>query len=258
MSEAVLTRPDERRKKRLVGSFFASIGIHAAILGLLVLILRIATGPLPLLTEVTLTGGAIPKGGGSETSIKPPASVAHPATEAGAQIEERRDVTVQTQAKSPAGEKVLVKKSAQTPRKRSAEEIRAEFRKKFGGQRGVPQPNLPPSEAEELPAGSGDEGTIGLATGVNVTGDILSRGVLKQVIPRPTSKLDASYEVTLQVSVAPDGRVLDTVRVLSTVSKAELVELSINAFKQWRFVPVPAGSEQVIQSGTISFKFKPE
>ena len=249
---------DSGRKKRGYVSFAASIGIHAAIFLLIGWMLKLATGSLPLLTEVSLMGSVVPKGGGSETSLSSPPSVAEPAAVPGERHREKDAASVPVKENPPSGEKIVVAKPKPKPRALTAKEIKARFVKQFGGLKGVAKPGLPPSETQDLPAGTGDEGTLGTPTGTEITGDILSRGVVSLEKPVCKEKLGSVYEVTLLISVSPDGRVLDTIKVLTTASKADLLNLSLAAIKKWRFQSLPPGADPVIQSGTITFKFVPE
>lgn len=100
-------------------------------------------------------------------------------------------------------------------------------------------------------AGSNDQGSS-----FSISGGLAGRHVIRQVAPEYPEwarSMELRGIVYLVISVLPDGRVGDDVRVESSTAEG-FNPSAIAAIKQWRFEPL-AGGKGEIQKGVVRFTF---
>ncbi|MDZ7373281.1 MAG: energy transducer TonB [candidate division KSB1 bacterium] len=87
-----------------------------------------------------------------------------------------------------------------------------------------------------------------------ITGEAAQRTVLFKVIPEYPEGLNKDAVVRIRFTVLPSGLVGSAVLVTKG-GDATLERLTLEAFRQWRFNPLPANLPQVEQEGIITFRW---
>lgn len=90
--------------------------------------------------------------------------------------------------------------------------------------------------------------------GYSLSGEIINRKILNQIIPDYPAGLQQNSEVEILFEVNPDGSVRDNV-IITKKGGPQLDQVSLEAIKKWKFNPITG---EHIQSGTIKFKYKLE
>lgn len=86
-----------------------------------------------------------------------------------------------------------------------------------------------------------------------IEGEAAERTVVQKVIPEYPSGLAREAVVKISFVVLPGGVVARALPILK--GDADLEKIAIEAFRQWRFNPLPADVEQREQQGVITFRF---
>lgn len=86
-----------------------------------------------------------------------------------------------------------------------------------------------------------------------IEGEAANRTVLHRVLPAYPPGLAREAAIKLQFEVLPDGVVANVVPMVK--GDAILEKVAMEAFRQWRFNALPAGTEPVNQRGVITFRF---
>ncbi len=87
-----------------------------------------------------------------------------------------------------------------------------------------------------------------------ITGEAARRTILYKVIPEYPEGLNKEAVVRIRFSVLPSGLV-GTAVLVTKGGDATLERLTLDAFKQWRFNPLPSDVPQVEQEGVITFRW---
>jgi TonB family protein len=114
--------------------------------------------------------------------------------------------------------------------------------------------------------GNGRGGQGNLATGrdghgntdqpFTIEGDAAQRMILSQVIPQYPAGLQKEEVVKIRFTVLPDGQI----GLMIPMRKGDptLEKITLDALRQWRFNPLPAGVEQKNVTGIITFRYELE
>ena len=86
-----------------------------------------------------------------------------------------------------------------------------------------------------------------------IEGEAAERTVVHRVIPQYPAGLAREAVVKIGFVVLPSGVVANAVPILK--GDAELEKIALEAFRQWRFNPLPPEAEQKEQRGVITFRF---
>ena len=116
-----------------------------------------------------------------------------------------------------------------------------------------------PAPSDLAPAGpiprSGPEGTRPTSEQpFFIEGEAARRTILVKVIPDYPAGVNKEAVVRIRFSVLPSGLVGKAV-LLKKGGEAALEQLTLEAFRQWRFNPLPADVPQVEQEGIITFRW---
>lgn len=88
----------------------------------------------------------------------------------------------------------------------------------------------------------------------SIAGEASEREVLKEVIPDYPEGLQKEAVIKIRFSVTPDGRVSQMIPVQKDYPKLE--QVTLDALEQWRFNPLPPGTDQRTVQGIITFRFE--
>ena len=86
-----------------------------------------------------------------------------------------------------------------------------------------------------------------------IEGEAAERTVVQRVVPEYPGGLAREAVVKISFTVLPSGVVAKAVPVLK--GDATLERIALEAFRQWRFNPLPPDAEQREQQGVITFRF---
>ncbi len=86
-----------------------------------------------------------------------------------------------------------------------------------------------------------------------IEGEAADRTVIHRVLPQYPPGLAREATVKISFTVLPSGVIASAVPVLK--GDAELEKIALEAFRQWRFNPLPRDAEQRPQQGVITFRF---
>ncbi|MBD3291257.1 TonB family protein [candidate division KSB1 bacterium] len=86
-----------------------------------------------------------------------------------------------------------------------------------------------------------------------IEGKAAKRTILTRVIPQYPENVQQEAVIKIRFSVLPNGLVGEMIPVLK--SNDMLERITLDAFKQWRFNPLPPDVEQIPEYGTITFKY---
>lgn len=87
-----------------------------------------------------------------------------------------------------------------------------------------------------------------------IEGDVKSRTVLHKVLPRYPEEVQKEVVIKLWFTVFPNGTVSEMRPIRKGDTKLENITMA--AFKQWRFSPLDPKQKQVIQTGEITFFYR--
>ncbi len=121
------------------------------------------------------------------------------------------------------------------------------------GRRALPAEPIPKPKAAEAKVAE-----VNISNkGMEISGPLAGRKILSAVLPRYPDWARAQgvqAEVTIRFFVSPEGFVLERMMLERTSGYKELDDLSMEALRQMRFVPL-AGSQED-QWGSITFRFR--
>ncbi len=86
-----------------------------------------------------------------------------------------------------------------------------------------------------------------------IEGKAAKRTILSKVIPQYPENVQQEALIKIRFSVLPNGLVGEMIPVLKSHDLLE--RITLDAFKQWRFNPLPHDVSQVQEYGTITFKY---
>lgn len=95
--------------------------------------------------------------------------------------------------------------------------------------------------------GSGSESPF------EIEGKAAQRSILTKVIPQYPENLQQEAIVKIRFTVLPNGLVGEMIPIIKGNDLLE--RISLDAFKQWRFSPLPPNVAQIAEQGTITFKY---
>ena len=160
-------------------------------------------------------------------------------------VKEENKITVQSESPLLPTEKTIPKKEELPPGLPQQTTIM--------GQKGIPAPtNLESNQQKE---------TAPLISGTSekanhlfkIEGEASKRRVLSKVIPTYPKGYHGEGIIKLRFRVLPNGLVTDIVPILK--GDAVLERLTIEAFQQWRFDPIPENKPQKNVAGMITFRY---
>ena len=93
----------------------------------------------------------------------------------------------------------------------------------------------------------------GISVPFQIEGEAAERTVVNKVIPEHPGGLARESVVKISFVVLPSGVVANAVPTLK--SDARLEKAALDAFRQWRFSPLPSSAEQRPQRGIVTFRF---
>jgi len=93
----------------------------------------------------------------------------------------------------------------------------------------------------------------GISVPFQIEGEAAERTVVRKVIPEHPGGLMKETVVKISFVVLPSGVVANAVPVRK--SDARLERIALEAFRQWRFSPLPPAAEQRPQRGVVTFRF---
>ncbi len=93
----------------------------------------------------------------------------------------------------------------------------------------------------------------GVAVPFLIEGEAADRTVIHRVLPQYPPGLVREATVKISFTVLPSGVIARAVPILK--GDAELEKIALEAFRQWRFNPLPRDAEQRPQQGVITFRF---
>ncbi|NOY77176.1 MAG: hypothetical protein GXO76_04835 [Calditrichaeota bacterium] len=121
------------------------------------------------------------------------------------------------------------------------------------GQKGLPVPaNLESNQQKETPPlvpGASEEANHLF----KIEGEASRRRVLSKVIPTYPKGYHGEGIIKLRFRILPNGLVTDIVPILK--GDAVLERVTIEAFQQWRFDPIPENKPQKTVAGVITFRY---
>ena len=116
------------------------------------------------------------------------------------------------------------------------------------------RPGVTRMQGTEKESPSAFEGTGSYADQpFQIEGEAAQRQILYKKIPEYPSGLQSEATVKVQFSVLPDGSVGEMIPLIK--GNATLENLTLNAFRQWRFNPLSPNAPQRITKGVITFRY---
>jgi len=102
--------------------------------------------------------------------------------------------------------------------------------------------------------GTGTEAGASGSSPYSIEGTASSRQVIKEVLPEYPAGLNKEAVIKIRFAVLADG----TIGEMAPVQKGEalLEEITMRAFRQWRFNALPATAPQTPQPGIITFHYR--
>ncbi len=252
-------------------SLLISLAAHVAILGIFLLIYVHPTIRVPQEVEIAFVGPAP-----QQTAVRPaaalspvrPKSQAVPQTPV-VQTNKSRNVVALTKRQMQEEEEPLL--PVRPEKKVSAEELPPVLpgekpveappsqipglpqKATIEGEKGVPTPAPGVAgEEKEIPAVTAGKKT-GEKRTFKIEGEASHRQILSKVLPAYPKGYHGEGVVKLKFTVLPNGLVGD---VLPLVKADPVLEkVTIDAFQQWRFSPIPSDKPQKTASGVITFRY---
>ncbi len=87
-----------------------------------------------------------------------------------------------------------------------------------------------------------------------ITGEIITRKIIKKVIPKYPEGVQREARVKVEIYVAPSGEIVK-MKLLKR-GGAPFDDITLNALREWKFEELPPNLPQKIQKGTITFIYK--
>jgi TonB family protein len=251
-------------------SLVVSIALHALLLLLFAAIRIRLEFPVPRFVEMTFVSGSLEPSGGAALTAASASARPEPQPVASAvdlsgpgnqpvSLPRRRMVEEEQPILRASDEGKLAPTEAVRPavpepraegmsRGLSEDRLRSERGEKVGpipgegSLEGKPSGQLPGSEQAE---GEG---------GFTIQGEAAQRTILYKVIPEYPEGVNKDAVVRIRFTVLPSGIVGSAV-LLTKGGEATLERLTLEAFRQWRFSPLPPDVPQVDQEGVITFRW---
>ena len=86
-----------------------------------------------------------------------------------------------------------------------------------------------------------------------IQGKAAQRKILVKIIPQYPENIQQEAIVKIRFSVLPNGLIGDMIPIIK--GNDFLERITLEAFKQWRFNPLPQNVPQLPEQGTITFKY---
>jgi len=86
-----------------------------------------------------------------------------------------------------------------------------------------------------------------------IEGEAAERQILTKVLPQYPPGLTQEGVVKIRFTILPNGLIGEAIPILK--SDARLEKTTLEAFRQWRFNPLPAGAPQETVEGVITFRY---
>lgn len=106
---------------------------------------------------------------------------------------------------------------------------------------------------EKPRAGSGEVAEEFRTRPYSIEGVASARQIITEVLPEYPPGLNREAVIKISFAVLPNGTVGEMVPLLKGDSTLE--EITLNAFRQWRFNPLSPDAPQVSQPGVITFRY---
>lgn len=226
--------------------FIVSVVVHASILILFLLIRFNWTPEIPEFVEIRFERGA----GAVKTLEQAPVQSVK---QNDLDLPARRDVRLNDEELLDLNEKEKFVPSEQVNivDTKTGEKIAPELNLQNAGEmkKEVADPSL---DEKLVPDFSTTAETAGDSP-YQIEGKAAKRTILSKVIPQYPENVQQEAMIKIRFSVLPNGLVGDMIPVLK--SNDHLERITLTAFKQWRFNPLPPDVEQVPEYGTITFKY---
>lgn len=103
----------------------------------------------------------------------------------------------------------------------------------------VPSPSTAPGFSHQTP--------------YQIEGQAASRSVIYKVIPEYPDDLQKQAIIKIGFTVLPGGQIGEMILLIK--SDTQLEKLTLDAFRQWRFNPLPAETPPRIERGIITFRY---
>jgi TonB family protein len=105
---------------------------------------------------------------------------------------------------------------------------------------------------KELPKTGKELGAIP-AQPFKIEGEAAQRSIISKVVPEYPKGLHKEAIVRIQFTVLPNGLIGEMIPILK--GDAALEKLTLDAFRQWRFNPLPQDVPQEPQKGVVTFRY---
>jgi len=250
----------ERQSLPRVVSWAISLAVHFLLLALFLIVNFRAAQEVPEYSEMDFV--SVPTVARAATDrpppVSPPASEAQPPAKAD---EAPENLALPKMRHLPEEEPRLTE--------RRVEKI-APTEKPFGGQvqsaeRDETYPVAQTAGREEKPVPRPEKLTVGESPHVGTGGDeararpysiegaASARQVITEVLPEYPPGLNREAVIRIRFTVLPNGTVGEMVPLLK--GDTTLEDITLRAFRRWRFNPLPPDAPQVSQSGVITFRY---
>ena len=101
--------------------------------------------------------------------------------------------------------------------------------------------------------GAGDEAGETKDRPYTIEGAASTRQVITEVLPEYPPGLNKEAVIKIRFTLLPNGTIGETIPIVK--GDTTLEELTLKAFRQWRFNPLPPDLPQEPQSGVITFRY---
>ncbi len=98
-----------------------------------------------------------------------------------------------------------------------------------------------------------DMGDVEMESPYKIEGQAALRNVLFKILPEYPRNLQQEAVVKIRFTVLPNGTIGEMIPILK--GSTTLENITMEAFKQWRFSPLPTNVPQVTEQGTITFRY---
>ena len=120
------------------------------------------------------------------------------------------------------------------------------------GEKPLPQARpLPPDTKPQ--SGSGEKADDTKERPYTIEGAVSARQVITEVLPEYPLGLNKEAVIKIRFTLLPNGTVGNMVPLQK--GEATLEEITMKAFRRWRFNPLPPDIPQVSQAGVITFRY---
>ncbi|GBE28082.1 transport protein TonB [bacterium BMS3Bbin03] len=251
-------------------SLFISFGFHALLLGLFLLIKVGSSLQLPEYVQIAFAGPSVsttrsalpartaPPQKMGET-VQPPAAAAFPQNESVRLPKRRMKEEEEPLLRVRKEEKVTIRNESaiipQDKRRLRPEALPPGLPEQAGitGEKGVAAPaDFESGQEKETPpliSGASKEANHLF----KIEGEASRRRILSKVIPAYPKGYHGEGTIKLRFTVLPSGLIGDIIPILK--GDAVLEKVTIDAFQQWRFAPIPKDRPQKTVVGVITFNY---